>query len=204
MKKKPVRIPIRLGNNAKIDANAVPLTEPAYQEETNPQEPVAEVAAETSEAMKPQTPMKSGAPGEDAADWREQALRLQAEMDNYRKRQQKLADERIAQAQATLLRRFLGVVDNLKRILNHLRPDNVHDQSIKLTYEEMLRILLTEGAEPIEAVGKPFDPEWHEAVAMVPAPPDQQVEMMVIEEEQQGYRLAGRLLRPARVIVAKK
>lgn len=198
MKKKSVRIPIRQGNTARIGANAIPLIEPAPPDEPNMQESVAEVAAEAA------TPPRTGAAGEDAIDWRDQALRLQAEMDNYRKRQQRLAEESIAQAQATLLRKFLSVVDNLKRVLSHLQPDDIHGQSIRLIYEEMLQILHTEGVEPIEAMGEPFDPEWHEAVAMTPASPDQQIEMAIIKEEQQGYRLAGRLLRPARVIVAKK
>ncbi len=198
MKKKPVRIPIRFGNNAQMDTDAVPPTESAPSGKACAHEQATAESVTTEETTKP------GADSNGAIDWRDQALRLQAEMENYRKRQQKLADDRVAQTQTTLLLKFLGIVDNLKRILDHLQPDNVHDQSIRLTYEEMLRILRTEGVEPIKPIGSPFDPEWHEAVAMVPASSDQQAEMIVIEEEQQGYQLAGRLLRPARVIVAKK
>ncbi|MBN2004823.1 MAG: nucleotide exchange factor GrpE [Anaerolineae bacterium] len=201
MKKKPVRIPIRRSDNAKTDAGAIPLIEPAPPERNTAQEPVAEVATEAPDAMPPE---KTKPITEETIDWRDQALRLQAEMDNYRKRQQKLAEDNIAQAKASLLLKFLNVVDNLKRVLSHLQPDNVHDQSIKLVYDEMLRILQTEGADPIKSIGESFNPELHEAVAMIPASPDQKTEMEIIEEEQAGYRLAGRLLRPARVIVAKK
>ena len=68
----------------------------------------------------------------------------------------------------------------------------------------MLALLRSEGVEPIAALGKPFDPDWYEAVATVPAMPGQEHDMVVVEEEAKGYRIGERLLRPARVIVAKK
>ena len=140
----------------------------------------------------------------EAVDWRDMALRLRAEMDNYRKRQQRLAEEQIAAERKRLLAAFLAVPDNLERIVTHLQPDDPHHQSIKVAYDEFLRLLRLEGVEALAAVGKPFDPLRHDAVAMVPAEEGQREEMLVIDEEQKGYRLGEQILRPARVVVAKR
>jgi molecular chaperone GrpE len=135
--------------------------------------------------------------------WRDRAQRLQAEMENFRKRQQRLADERVAADRERLLRVFLNVADNLERALNADGTD-VESlwQGVGLTHQAMGRLLDQEGAELIQAKGQPFDPTWHEAVSTVPhqntdAKPD-----TVIKVVQAGYRLGDRLLRPARVIVA--
>jgi len=148
---------------------------------------------------------ESGAEEEEdsAGEWRDRALRLQAEMDNFRKRQQRLADERVTSDRERLLRAFLGVADDLNRAL---RADGTDVESLRqgvdLTYQSLVRVLSQEGAEPIEAVHQTFDPQWHEAVATVPhieagVEPD-----TVVKVIQVGYRLGDRLLRPARVLVA--
>ncbi len=136
-------------------------------------------------------------------EWRDRALRLQAEMENFRKRQQRLADERVTADRERLLRAFLDVTDDLKRALSvdGAQVENLRE-GVELTYQNMLRLLEREGAEPVAAEGQPFDPTWHEAVSTVPhhradAPPD-----VVVQEVQTGYRLGERLLRPARVVVA--
>jgi molecular chaperone GrpE len=135
--------------------------------------------------------------------WRDRALRWQAEMENFRKRQQRLADERILADRERLLRSLVGVADDLKRALSTdgANPESLR-QGVDLTYRAMVRLLHQEGVEPIPARGQPFDPEQHEAVGTVPhqdagAEPD-----TVVEVVQAGYRLGDRLLRPARVIVA--
>ena len=134
--------------------------------------------------------------------WRDRALRLQAEIENFRKRQQRLAEERVAADRERLLRSFLNVADDLERALNTDGTDvESLRQGVDLTYQSLMRIIDQEGAEPIQAEGRLFDPAWHEAVSAVPheqvdAKPD-----TVIEVVQAGYRLGDRLLRPARVIV---
>ena len=150
---------------------------------------------------------KHAAPGESEAseqtDWRDRALRLQAEIENYRKRQQRLAEERIHADRERLLRSFLRVADDLERAL---KADGTDAESLRqgvgLTHQALMRVLEQEGAEPIEAMGQPFDPAWHEAVGALPhqrvgVEPD-----TVVEVVEAGYRLGDRLLRPARVIVA--
>lgn len=135
--------------------------------------------------------------------WRDRALRLQAERENFRKRQQRLAEERIAEGRERVLRSFLQVADDLERVLN---ADEVDAESLRqgvyLTYQTLMRLLAQEGVETIQAVGQPFDPMWHEAVSAVPHQDTGVEPNTVVRIEQEGYRLGDRLLRPARVIVA--
>jgi molecular chaperone GrpE len=147
--------------------------------------------------------MREAAEEEGLEVWRDRALRLQAEIENFRKRQQRLAEGRIAADRERLLRAFLGVADDLERALT---TDGVDAESLRqgvdLTHQAMMRLLDREGVEPIQAAGQPFDPARHEAVGTIPsqvagAEPD-----TVAEVVQPGYCLGDRLLRPARVIVA--
>jgi molecular chaperone GrpE len=135
--------------------------------------------------------------------WRDRALRLQAEIENFRKRQQRLAEERIAADRERLLRSFLYVADDLERALN---VDTTHvgslRQGVDLTYQKMMQLLNQEGVEPIQSVGQPFDPTWHEAVDAVPHQQAGVGPDTIVKVTQKGYRLGDRLLRPARVIVA--
>ena len=147
-------------------------------------------------------------PGEQAdqaesADWRDRALRLQAEMDNYRKRQQRLAEDKVEAERQRLLRSFLPVVDDLERALAAPSADGRGlREGVQLTHRAALQLLQREGVEPIREQGRPFDPHRHEAVATVDhtrlgVEPDTIVEVL-----EPGYRQQDQLLRPARVVVA--
>jgi molecular chaperone GrpE len=136
--------------------------------------------------------------------WKDRALRLQAEMDNYRRRQQRRADERIVEEKAELLRGFVEIVDNLEEALERMERSDPLYRAVELSYADMLKLLRREEVEPIASVGEPFDPQLHEAMAMVPPVPGQVPDLLVVEEEKRGYRMGERLLRPARVIVAAR
>jgi molecular chaperone GrpE len=140
---------------------------------------------------------------ESLEEWRDRALRLQAEMENFRKRQQRLAEERIAADRERLLRAFLGVADDLERALS---ADGTDTQSLRrgvdLTYQGLMRLMEREGAEPVRAEGQPFDPAFHEAVGTTPREQADVAPDVVVKVVQTGYQLDDRLLRPARVIVA--
>jgi molecular chaperone GrpE len=140
----------------------------------------------------------------DAVDWQDVAKRLRAEMDNYRKRQKRWAQDEIVQEKARLLTRFLDVADNLEHALKHVKPEDPTHQGLQMAYDSMLNLLIREGAERIFAQGRSFDPALHEAIAMVPAPPDQDAEMKVVEVMAPGYRFEERVLRPSKVVVAKR
>ncbi len=135
--------------------------------------------------------------------WRDRAQRLQAEMENFRKRQQRLADERVTADRERLLRAFLGVSDNLERALSAGEADAESlRQGVELTHQAMARLLEQEGAELVRAQGEPFDPTWHEAVSTIPCQQAETEPDTVVEVLQAGYRIGDRLLRPAQVIVA--
>jgi molecular chaperone GrpE len=170
-----------------IEAEVVPAAHPAPAATQKPVElPVKEEKF-------------TSAPAE-GTDWRTLALRQQAEMDNFRKRQTRRADEAISAERERLLRSVLPLADNLSRALNYNNTtENNLRQGIELTQRELLRFLEAEGVSRLETIGQPFTPELHEAVAIVPAQAESET---VIEEVEAGYRVGDKLLRPAKVVVA--
>ena len=141
--------------------------------------------------------------GEESLDvWRDRALRLQAEIENFRKRQRRLAEQQIATEREHLLRVFVRVADDLERALDARTDIEGLRQGVQATYRNLMRLLNQEGVESIPAKGAWFDPALHEAVSTV-SHLDAGVEpQRVVEVTERGYRIGDRLLRPARVIVA--
>lgn len=137
-----------------------------------------------------------------ATDWRDMALRLQAEMDNFRKRQQRLAQEQIASDRERLLRGVLPLADNLERALAHKDGQDGLRQGVVITHNALLQWLKQQGVERLDAAGKPFDPAWHDAISTVPASHYDAEPQTVAAVSEAGYRLHDRVLRPAKVIVA--
>lgn len=142
----------------------------------------------------------------EVAALRDRHLRLQAEFDNYRKRQQRDREDAHRQAKERLLRELPDVLDNLERAQRHAgAPDAAPEslaQGVELVSRQLREILARFGAEPMTTLGAPFDPHRHEAMARVPTagdPPDG----TVVEELRRGWLLDGRVLRPALVAVAK-
>lgn len=133
-------------------------------------------------------------------------LRLQADFENFRRRASKERLEVTQYGHQNLVKDLLGTVDNLERAIGHARESGGGDlesllQGVELVHRELLAALGKHGVVLIDAVGKPFDPAVHEAMAQAP---DGSVEPnTIIEELQTGYQLRDRLLRPSRVIVAK-
>lgn len=138
---------------------------------------------------------------QEANDYKDKYLRAQAEMANFKKRLERRYEEQVEEEKKHLLLRFLSVADNLERALNHadLSDDGFRD-GIQLTYQELQYLLAQEGVEQIAPEGQPFDPSYHEAVAIVPTPEAEAD--TVIAEIQKGYLYRDQLLRPARVHVA--
>ena len=133
-------------------------------------------------------------------------LRLQAEFENYRKRQQRDREELNRQAKERVLAELPGIVDNLERALRHAGVDGSAPgtlaQGVELVCKQLQEVLARFGAEPISSLGAMFDPHLHEAMARVETagePPDG----TIVEEYRRGYLLDGKVLRPALVAVAK-
>ena len=145
---------------------------------------------------------------QEAADYKDKYLRAAAELENTRKRLERRYADQTKEEKKRLLRAFLAVADNLERALAHSdHPLSASPASqggslrdgVKLTYQELQRLLNREGVEPLEAIGQPFDPYYHEAVGTVASDDDEET---VVGERQKGYLYRGELLRPAKVEVA--
>lgn len=137
---------------------------------------------------------------EELSETRERALRTLADFENYRKRTEREREEVRVQAMAESLRSFLEVRDNLERALGSQASDEDLRVGVEMILRQVKEINRSFGVEEIEAMGCPFDPAVHDAVGRHEDPG---VEVpMVVDELQRGYLYRGRLLRPARVMVA--
>jgi len=143
---------------------------------------------------------------DELATARDRMLRLQADFDNFRKRAMKDREEAIQYGPQILVKDLLSVVDNLARAIDHARQSGGGDlegllQGVELVRRELESVLSKHHVREIEALGKVFNPAQHEAMAQVP---DASVEPnTIVEVLQKGYQLRDRLIRPARVVVAR-
>jgi len=132
-------------------------------------------------------------------------VRLHAEFENFKKRMMKDKEEAIRFANQALIQEILPFVDNLERSLEHADEAKNIDalkEGIEMTIQQFLKVLEKSGLEPIQAEGEPFDPNVHEAIMQVER--DDMDSNMVVEELQKGYKLHGRVIRPATVTVSKR
>jgi molecular chaperone GrpE len=141
----------------------------------------------------------------EAAGYLNDLRRLQAEFDNYRKRMLREQAARIASASQGLVAKLLPVVDNFERAISHAEQSPEFDRSmlkgIEMVYGQLQEVLRGEGLSEIEAEGKPFDPERHEAVVAVEQEGAEPGSVVAVERA--GYELQGKVLRPALVRVAR-
>lgn len=136
-------------------------------------------------------------------EYLDQLQRLQAEFANYRNRVNKERENLFHIAKGELISILIPVLDDLDRMI-HYHKESDHQCSVEavdLIYQKLLKVLTDEGLEEIDSVGKPFDPECHEAVGIEET--DKKNEDIVLDEWQKGYRFNGRLIRPSRVKVGK-
>ncbi len=129
--------------------------------------------------------------------------RTAADFANFRRRTTEDRERDLGLASESLLRKVLGVADDFDRALDAMPPELKEIgwiEGIVLLDRKLRQLLESEGVTPIDAVGKPFDPREHEAVANVPATGRPEGE--VVAELQRGYRIRDRVLRPAMVAVA--
>jgi len=131
-------------------------------------------------------------------------IRLMAEYDNYRKRTLKEKSDLIKNGGEKILSGLLPVVDDFQRALNTINQSNDIDavkQGVDLIYSKFMAFLQQNGVKPIDTIGTDFDDELSEAVAVVPAPTEEQ-KGKVIDNVQTGYTLNDKVLRHAKVVVA--
>jgi molecular chaperone GrpE len=140
----------------------------------------------------------------EAESYLDDLRRLQADFDNYRKRTLREQTARAASASQALVARLLPVLDNFELAVSSAERSRDFDRMLKgveMVFGELREVLEAEGLVRIEAEGKPFDPERHEAVIAVE---EEDTEPgMVVDIVRAGYELRGKVLRPAMVKVAK-
>ncbi len=140
----------------------------------------------------------------EAADWRDKYLRLQAEFDNYRKRTLKEKMSLVESGGENVIKALLPVVDDVDRALAAMeKSDDVEALrgGVRLIAQKFNEVMRQQGVNEIEAVGKEFDVDHHEAVARFPIEGKSSGE--IIDVVQKGYKLGEKVIRYAKVVVAE-
>jgi len=128
-------------------------------------------------------------------------LRLAADFDNFRKRTRRDSEQQAAAEKESFIRDLLPILDNLERALAYegsTSSEQLH-QGVEMTLKQLGSLLHHHGIEAVEAVGHPFDPHRHEAVAV--GHDSSQPDHTVLEVIQRGYCRGDKVFRPAKVIV---
>lgn len=130
----------------------------------------------------------------------ERLKRVAAEFDNYKKRNEKEKVGLYSSVMADVVSNFLPVIDNLEKAVASQTEDENYKQGVELVLKQFKDVLKANGVTEIEAVGKTFDPELHEAVSLVV---DENLgEKEVKEEYRKGYKIGDKVIRHSMVVVA--
>lgn len=190
----PKRPPIKITDKRRIrDDDAAPV--PAQEAGTAPAPGTpgerAEVTGDVDAARK------------EAAEYLDHLQRLQAEFDNYRKRVLKEQTDAVERAAAPVMQRLLEVLDDFELALISANDKPDFDRflhGVELVYAKLADTLKAEGLQRIDAQGEPFDPEQHEALMQT----GEGDRLIVADVLRPGYRLRGRVIRPAGVRVSRE
>lgn len=175
------------GESAGARANDAPSLKPTYVEELEARTRAAEQKVQDVQSR-----------------FEQMRAELRRETDETRQRLTRTADERAAREKANFVAALLPVVDNLRRALEAAEQGGSMEAlltGLRGTLSGFESALASVGAEAVESVGTPFNPELHEAVDMTEVEP--QRDGLVTAEYSRGYRMGGQLLRPARVQVGR-
>ena len=141
----------------------------------------------------------------DVADLKDRLLRQMAEFDNYRKRTMKEKAEIILNGSAGVVIDILPVIDDLERaIANSAKSEDYGalKEGVELIYNKLMHILEQKGLQKISPKNEPFDTDFHEAIAMIPAP-SEEMKGKVLDCAIDGYKLNDKVLRHAKVAVGE-
>ena len=178
--------------------------ESTVDEATEPEPSAEQIAEELDELGRAQR---------ERDEYLDSLRRVQADFENYRKRMLREQTALVERATEGLVEQLLPVLDSFELALDNLDASKHDDlaqvrKGLELLYAELLGVLEKSGLSRVEAVGKPFDPNEHEAVAQEAASEgdgdgDGEGDLVVSEVFRTGYRLKGRVLRPASVKVKR-
>lgn len=160
--------------------------------ETAPEE---EVAQETAEEEVKAEVTAEAAPASD-----DRYLRLMAEYDNFRKRSAKERENIYTDVRVDTVSKFLPVYDNLARAMSTPTADEAYKKGVEMTFNQLCEVFKKLGVEEIEAVGKTFDPNFHNAVMHVED--EEKGENEIVEEFQKGFKVGEKVIRFSMVKVA--
>jgi len=139
---------------------------------------------------------------QEASDNWNRFVRERADVENIRKRQERVLTERVQYQRKALLQKFLGVLDNVDRALMYYETMDKQQlqQTLRMVQWQMNEVMRSEGLNQVPTVGEAFNPYVHEAIEVVEN--SDQPEGTIVEEVQKGYTLGDETLRPARVKVS--
>ena len=180
----------------------IPVREPELEERE---------AALKNDASSTGVPSAETAPPEDDSDglqadldrFRDLALRSQADFENFKKRSAREKEEAIKYANRSLLEKLIAIVDNFELGLEAARAEGEKSpvfSGMSMVLKQLMDFLTDNGLQPIDATGKKFDPNLHEAIAHEPS--DEFPEGTVVRQTRRGYKMKDRLLRPSSVVVS--
>ncbi len=205
----------REGRDARQDAEIKDQQEEinkTSQPEAEPEEQKAESADQTeekkTEAQQPeQSPTQAEALLEEAKkqvqEEKNRYVYLMAEFDNFRRRVSQEKIDLIDTAAKGVINDLLPVVDNFERALKSMEESEASDSAkmgTELIYKQLLDVLKKKGVTEIDAMGKELDTDEHEAVAQIPAP-EEDKKGKVVDVVQKGYKLNGKVIRFAKVVM---
>ena len=124
---------------------------------------------------------------------------MQADFDNFRKRTRQEKEDVKLLANQELLKGLLPILDNFQRALEAAPEQSGFKEGVEMIYRQLQMFMEQAGVQVIEAVGQPFDPNFHEAILQEPV--DEAQKGLVLMEMQTGYTIHGKLLRPSMVQV---
>lgn len=144
-------------------------------------------------------------PDEKLAEMNDKYVRLYAEFDNFRKRASKERVDQLKYAGEDVIKRLIPVMDDFDRAIKAAAQTtdiNVIKAGEQLIYTKLKNVFTNSGVAEMNATGKVFDPEMHDAVTNIPAPTPDMIGK-VVEEVEKGYWLSGKVLRHAKVVVGQ-
>lgn len=192
------------GNGAANNPAASQEQEPSIEGEVVEGETVPPKGAPRAESAPEEVELRIARAEAEAADYKDQWLRAIADMKNYKRRAEHEREELKKSAHAGLFLKLLPILDDLERAIENIPPEIAEStwwEGTSMIAQKFRLLFESEGVKPIEALGQPFDPNFHHAVAYEEAPGHEGEVTAVL---QNGYTLHERVLRPAMVKVGKE
>lgn len=181
------------------ESSGASVPEELLSQQATADEATSEAEALSVEALQEQLAQQR----QQAEEYLDNLQRLQADFNNYRRRASQDKLQAASRGKEDLLRALFPILANLHLALVHAEKDaNAVRQGVQMIWQQFESFLRDQGVERLLTIGQPFDPAQHEALSTVPAT-EANPANTVVSEINAGYRLDGRLLRPAQVVVAR-